>query len=403
MYSFGRLLLTIVPLFVATPLLAQDPPVSVQLQESQRRLEEIKNERARLDAELTALRSQVRDVSGELQNIERQLSASRSVVAEVDFQLEAVSSEVTRISTSLSTTRSDLTRKRRVLGSRLREVFKRGALNSVRVLLGADSFADLLNRYRYLFLLTSLDQTLVERVSLLESSLMSQSRELESQIAELGRLRDARLEEERSLTAVQQRRQAALNNFQRQATVAQSRLSELEANEARIASTIGSLEEERRVEETRTRVAGGPAPAPSTLSTNDVGVLDWPVDGAVIYNFGREQRPNGTVLRWNGIGIQAPVGTPVTAVRAGLVVLAGPFGGYGPTVVLSHGEGFYTLYLYLDSITVTEGRAIGEGQTLGTVGGASTPEGPHLEFQVRTLQGGTTPEASDPMLWLRPR
>ncbi len=387
------------------PLAAQEPPtVRAQLQESQRKLEEIRAERAQLDAELNSLRSQVQDVSGELQNIERQLSASRSVVREVDFQLDAVSSEVTRLSTSLRTTRADLARKKGVLGSRLREVFKRGALNSVKVLLGADSFGDLLNRYRYLFLLTSLDRSLVDRVSLLESSLVSQGRELEGQIAELGRLREARLEEERALLGVQQRRQAALSTYRARATSTEGRLGELQADEARMASTVGALEESRRAAETRTRVAGGPAPEPSTLSTSDVGSLDWPVEGPMIYPFGRQQRPNGTVLRWNGIGIQAPVGTPVRAVRAGLVVVAAPFGGYGPSVVLSHGDGVYTLYLYLDSIDVSEGRAIGEGQVLGTVGGAATPEGPHLEFQVRMLQtGGTTPEATDPMLWLRPR
>jgi septal ring factor EnvC (AmiA/AmiB activator) len=85
------------------------------------------------------------------------------------------------------------------------------------------------------------------------------------------------------------------------------------------------------------------------------------------------------------------------------VVLAGPFEGYGPTVVLSHGEGFYTLYLYLEEIGVVEGRDVEAGQVVGTVGGADTPEGPHLEFQIRAPVGGSSPQAQDPLQWLRPR
>jgi len=109
------------------------------------------------------------------------------------------------------------------------------------------------------------------------------------------------------------------------------------------------------------------------------------------------------MLRWNGIGIAAEPGTPVRAVRAGRVEMAGPFEGYGPTVILSHGEGFYTLYLYLEEIGVVEGRGVDAGQVVGTVGGADTPEGPHLEFQIRAPQEGDRPQAQDPLRWLRPR
>ena len=123
----------------------------------------------------------------------------------------------------------------------------------------------------------------------------------------------------------------------------------------------------------------------------------------MIYRFGREERPNGTVLRWNGIGIAAPTGTPVQAVEAGTVVLAGPFEGYGLTVVLSHGGGFYTLYLYLEEIRVTQGREVTVGELVGTVGGAATPEGPHMEFQIRAPTDGGAPRAQDPLAWLRAR
>ena len=123
------------------------------------------------------------------------------------------------------------------------------------------------------------------------------------------------------------------------------------------------------------------------------------MDGRLLYPFGRQTQPNGTVLRWNGIGIAAAAGTPVRSVAAGTAVLAGPFEGYGPTVVLSHGGGYYSLYLYLDEIRVREGDAVTNGQVLGTVGGARTPQGPHMEFQIRSPGG----EAVDPLGWLRRR
>ena len=87
------------------------------------------------------------------------------------------------------------------------------------------------------------------------------------------------------------------------------------------------------------------------------------------------------------------------AVEAGVAVLAGPFEGYGPTVVVSHGGGYYSLYLYLRDLSVREGDTVGRGQVVGRVGGSRTPEGPHIEFQIRSPGG----EAVDPLGWLRRR
>ena len=79
--------------------------------------------------------------------------------------------------------------------------------------------------------------------------------------------------------------------------------------------------------------------------------------------------------------------------------MAAPFEGYGPTVVVSHGGGYYSLYLYLKEIQVQQGATVAKGQVIGTVGGESTPEGAHVEFQIRTPGG----EAVDPLTWLRGR
>jgi septal ring factor EnvC (AmiA/AmiB activator) len=199
---------------------------------------------------------------------------------------------------------------------------------------------------------------------------------------------------------VESERQAALAEFRSRESKAATRLQQLENDHARITRLVDDLERRRKEEEARSTRA---TPEGATLSTTDAGSLDWPVDGKLIYRFGRERRPDGTVLRWNGVGIAAPTGTPVRAVKAGRVVLAGPFEGYGPTVILSHGGGFYTLYLYLDDIGVVEGREVAAAQVVGTVGGRATPEGSHIEFQIRAPQDGGSPQAQDPLHWLRGR
>jgi murein hydrolase activator len=383
---------------VSAPATTQDPDLNREIRQSQLRLEQIREERARLQREIGDVRNRVRDVSGELANVERRLSASRSVLAEVEFQSEATSEQIRETTRRFVRSQDRLAESQAVLNRRLRDIYKMGPLKTVQVLLGARSFTDLLNRYRYLQRIASFDRALVERVRDLKSELAEQNAELQDRMALLGTLRQDRVTEVVQLRSVESERQAALQQFRSRERSAASRLEEVNADEARMTSLIDALEERRReLDAARLRAGAG------AISAEDAGSLEWPLEGDLIYRFGRDQRPNGTVLRWNGIGISAPSGTPIRAVKAGTVVLAGPFEGYGPTVVLSHGNGFYTLYLYLEDIGVVEGRRVTAGQVVGTVGGADTPEGSHLEFQIRAPVDGGSPQAQDPLQWLRPR
>lgn len=399
-------LLWIVALLPGELTALQEPPapppgeIQREIQASRRRLEEIRSERARLQSEMGQLRTRARNVSSELRNIERQLSASRSVMAEIDFQLEANTDRVLGTTTDLVRARERLRERNAILLRRLRDIYKQGPLHEARVLLSARSFPDLVNRYRYLTDLARYDRLLVREVQEVEVELAAQNEELRSNMAELAQLRRSKLNELAELQQVEAERQRTLAAARSGEQQARTRLEQLEEDERRMASLIEDLDRRRIEMEAREAAAGAVATVAASLSGSDAGQLPWPVSGELVYRFGRDPRPNGTVLRWNGIGIRAPQGTPVRAVRGGRVMLAGPFEGYGPTVVLSHGDGYYTLYLYLEELGVVEGRTVQTGQVVGTVGGSGTPEGSRLEFQIRVPGEGGAPVAADPLAWL---
>src|SRR6266550_309277 len=137
----------------------------------------------------------------------------------------------------------------------------------------------------------------------------------------------------------------------------------------------------------------------AAITTADLGQLDWPVQGRIVYQFGTATGPNNTRIPWHGIGIAAPVGTPVRAIAGGTVSLAGPLGTYLRSVLIDHGGGFYSFYGYLNDATVTQGERVIKGQVVGHVGGGSSDQGPHLHFEIRG-QGGI---ALDPVNWLKTR
>ncbi len=142
--------------------------------------------------------------------------------------------------------------------------------------------------------------------------------------------------------------------------------------------------------------AADAAPSASTIKTADYGALDWPVDGAIIYSFGRAINPNNTSIRWNGVGIEAPLGTGVLAIADGDVMIAENIGTYGLTVILQHGGGDYSVYGSLQRAHVAKGAKVKKGQPIGTVGQSDPDMRPHLHFEIRPKG-----KAADPLAWLQ--
>ena len=84
-----------------------------------------------------------------------------------------------------------------------------------------------------------------------------------------------------------------LSQLQRSGQATEQRLSALERDEARLNELLAALERAAR-----NAAASGGAPIPGGLTTADIGKLDWPVNGRVVYNFGRTTLPSGGVVRW---------------------------------------------------------------------------------------------------------
>ncbi|HEX6308614.1 MAG TPA: peptidoglycan DD-metalloendopeptidase family protein [Longimicrobiales bacterium] len=391
-------LLALLALLLAAPAAAQQSSIQRDLRASQLKLDSIQAERSRLQREMETLRTRVRDASRELVNIERQMETSRSAMLELEFQTELLTQNVAAATSEHEATRTKLAQKTDDLHDRLRSIYKRGRLHSAQVILAARSFSDLLNRYKYLNMMAIYDRMVVQEFTRLERQLARQEQELRESLARLDQLREEKAVEVAELERAESQRQKTLRDFRLQESRTASRLDELEREQQRITGTIAELERRRREEE-----AGRAGPAlPASISTRDLGSLPWPVDGDVLYRFGPDRKPDGIVLKHQGIGIAAPAGTAVRAVESGVVEFAGTFPGYGPTVIVSHGGGYRTLYLYLQGISVAVGQQVRAAEQIGTVGGERTAEGAHIEFQVRVpLDGGIEPV--DPLAWLRAR
>ncbi|MCD6412789.1 MAG: peptidoglycan DD-metalloendopeptidase family protein [Elusimicrobia bacterium] len=108
------------------------------------------------------------------------------------------------------------------------------------------------------------------------------------------------------------------------------------------------------------------------------GKLPKPVEGTVVVFFGKSRHPKlPTYVINRGIKIKASTST-VIAVKKGVVSFAGVFKGYGKTVIIDHGGGFYTVTANLDRIDVDEGEIVKSKTEIGKIAVGKT-----VYFEVR--------------------
>lgn len=251
------------------------------------------------------------------------------------------------------------------LAKRVRDIYINGQISYLDVLFGAKDFSDFMTRMDLLKKIIHQDYELVHGV-------LDEKKDIEATQASLEK--DKKVREEQEVKARQakqvmeekvRRRQELIDKMKSDKATVDREYDELMAASKQIALMLQ-----------RSSMANLP------VSGN--GSMIWPVGGTVTSEFGWRTHPiSGTRKYHSGIDIGADYGTPIAAAQSGTVEYAGWISGYGNTVILNHGGGITTLYGHNQSLAVSVGQQVSQGETIAYCGSTGNSTGPHCHFEVR--------------------
>ena len=333
----------------------------------------------RQNRELDAGQRQLRDQERAIADGTRELAAIRE---NRDLQLQ----QAERLRTQAAEVRDRLTDERRVLAEQVRMTYLSGRGEMTKLLLNQENPARLgrlLVYYDYLNLARS------ERIGAVSRDLEDQERlagESEQVAADMASLEQAQADEVDSLENAQEERRRVLARIEEGIRGADSELQRL-------------LEEERRLTQVVDEVDALVTEYPVDLALafrDSRGRLTWPVQGDLINDYG-DSRVDGQ-LRWNGVMVGAPRGSPVQSVHSGRVVYADWLPGLGLLVIVDHGMGYMSLYGHNEAILTESGASVGAGQPIARVGDSGGQRQSALYFEIR--EDG---DPIDPRPWMNAR
>ncbi|HEX2241204.1 MAG TPA: peptidoglycan DD-metalloendopeptidase family protein [Actinomycetota bacterium] len=294
-----------------------------------------------LDAEIMALRSEVERLSAEIVEVESKVRSAQARIDATQLRIDAIKDRATAQAVAL---------------------YKAGATDTLNALLDSDSLADLDSRLQMLGVAAQESTGALIRYGRLQVTIEAQHRELFAYKTELSDTIARRKVVLADLDRRYAKQKAALSKLE--ATISHKHHHEgsLEAKSAQLAGLIRAAQARRAVE---------------NLGTSAEGFM-WPLNGPITSYYGE---------RWGrmhtGVDINGYTGQPVVSSKAGRVILASYYSGYGNCVIIDHGGGFSTLYAHLSDFAVSAGEDVGQAQIIGDVGCTGNCYGDHLHFEVR--------------------
>ena len=362
-------------------------PQSDDVDAKHKELERIRKEIESHRSKSKQLQSQEKQALKNLSNLDKEIDLTNRYVKQLAEQESMLDERVGDLRVQIGGREVVLSQQEEALGARLRQMYKRDPKYRWEVLLGAQSFDQAITRYQFMKLIAAQDAKLIGEFRESKQRLETESARLAQSLQEVAAVKSSREAESAQLANAKKKRQTTLSQIRNEKTRHANAIEELEKAQAEMQALIDEI--------IRRRVSDKDLP-PSGEFAGMKGRLPWPVSGKVIRGFGKHTHPKyGTVTMNNGIDIQAPSGTPIMAVAAGVVEFVDWIDAFGKCVILNHGGGYYTLYAHVATTMVSQGQRIARGQAIAEVGDTGSMEGYVCHFEVRQAR-----KALDPTQWL---
>ncbi len=373
----------------ATDVVAGDDDALLQQQKELRGLkEQIEQNRKKIE-ELRKKEKDLGDLDG---RIRRDRDLTTRYLSELEEQERRLLDDLTQRQTQLDERTTQADRAAELLRKRLRLYQRSRRPHAAELLFSSRSFGELFARGAFLARAIQKDRADLIWLERQRSEVAVATALLESRRTGLQALQEEKLREKATLDQKSARARDQIAQLRKERGQFESRQKELAKTEAQIRNLIRRLEEER--EKARKR---GLPPVTGPGLENRRGRMAWPAQGDVVTRFGVELHPRfGTKVPSNGIDISAPAGAAIAAVAPGLAEFVDWLPGYGRTVIINHGGGYYTLYAHCSRVLVPKGAQVAEGQRIADVGDTDSVKGTCLHFEIRRGQ-----EAMNPQEWLR--
>ena len=346
-------------------------------------IDKVKKEIEDTRRKIKSQKQKERTTSRRLSNIDKEISLTNKLYNQLKNELNKSEIEIDKLSKGIKANEEQLSKLRYRYSQRIIQMYKKGTLSDIEKMLSSSSWRQAMYRAKYMGIISDIDQRTQNKIKSLLIDIGKQRISLESNYRNKVRLKKDQEESKVALRASRKKRQNELNKIRKNQSELTKYLEEKQAGMQELEALLKKIRQEKSSYERADRIKKQQVALKTQVFGKLKGQLPWPTSGRVVKKFGRTWNPERKTTTENpGIDIKGKPGSPVRSIIGGIVTTITYIRGYGTTLIIDHGGGFYTVYSHITNVEANEGVEVQAGDIIAYMGDAGSIEGSKLHFEI---------------------
>ena len=346
-------------------------------------INKMKNEIEELSSKLRKTNIIETTTSKRIINLDEELSLINKLIQSLKMEEDATKNKINILKKDIKKKENELNTMKDRYEQRVVNTYLKGRISDLEKVLSSTSWRQAIYRTQYLKIISSIEQKMTNEIEHLLLMINKDKLKLESLLRQsislkrdkqkqMSSLRKMRIKREKELTRIRQDKSALANYLQEKA----AGVKQLETIIKKVLEYKVRFEREDRIRQQQ-----------EALKTKEFnflkGQLPWPTEGRVISKFGKQWNAQLKTTTDNpGIDIKGQPGSPIRSTISGIVTTITYIRGYGTTIIIDHGGGFYTVYSHVTNIQTHVDSEVRSGDVIAYMGDSGSINGSKLHFEV---------------------
>ena len=343
----------------------------------------LKTEISQLRSKIKTAESRERSASSRISSLDEEISLTAKLIQSLKSEEEKTRKRILQLKSDILKNENELEALRSRYKKRVVNSYLKGRITDLEKVFSSTTWRQAIYRTQYLKIISDIEKKMTNQIEKLLINISQQKIELEAALRDNLNLTRDKQQQISSYRDMRINREKELNRIRNDKKALSNYIDEKEAGITQLESIIKKVLEDKARFERELRIRKQQEALKTKSFKALKGQLPWPAEGRIIAKFGRQWNPKLKTTTENpGIDIKGQPGSAIRTVLGGVVTTITYIRGYGTTIIVDHGGGFYTVYSHVTNIqTVVDGQ-VRNGDVIAYMGDSGSINGSKLHFEI---------------------
>tara|TARA_Y100001970_G_scaffold8318_1_gene9659 strand:+ start:8382 stop:9542 length:1161 start_codon:yes stop_codon:yes gene_type:complete len=362
---------------------SDDRDYDEELKYQNQAINSLKKELNQLRSKIKTAESREKSASNRITSLDQEISLTAKLIQSLKNEEEKTRKRIFNLKGEILAKENELSALRSRYKDRVVNTYTKGSLTDLERVFSSTTWRQAMYRTRYLKVISDIEKKLTKQIERLLIQISKKKLELEAALRNNLMLTKDKQQQINSYRNMRIDREKELNRIRNDKKALSRYVIEKEAGIKQLENIIKKVLEDKARFERELRIRQQQEALKTKSFKALKGQLPWPASGRIITKFGRQWNPKLKTTTENpGIDIKGQPGSSIRTILGGVVTTITYIRGYGTTIIIDHGGGFYTVYSHVTNIQTTVDSEVKNGDIIAYMGDSGSINGSKLHFEI---------------------